>query len=579
MLLLQHRAVMPSMPSTKGLSAIGLCLAVSFLAADAGAAKVPIAFAPTLGANPTRTQQKLATLEGKLPASFALPASLVTMKAGAIDLSFFPEISATLTRAGTSATSPAMTWPAPSPALCTKHAAFVVPAALLAPGASETCKAAGAAIGEKLAPATTTACRDVEQPERYVLGAPPAVVDDTTTGSIESLIGLAGEALSHYPPQTGLLPADFVPTLRSIVWKLRRPALAKQLASARASYQQAIGVLGAQPSCFDAGARTALLASLNALDGELMNAEGHLTKIETTGKATSDQELVCLAAHGRTRAALPFPALTAEERKFAAFWLGGIYWRMRGGGLIPLGQTQKARTYFCEKPFRRIGDLAGGAKGEEAGYRMFLNIFDGWGEWMDMGTTPGGQDLYEDLVQMTDRGRHQVADTPSPVSGIPIPGLGITSAVAYLDKENYDTTPLTTGGLEMGPCYAYALNALSDFRYADVPMAPYNGSLIEGFTAIGEFCTGASIALGLTESLLGGTTSGASTVPLCKNRQCGDDGCGGSCGSCAAGTTCNTDGACVTCTPSCAGKTCGGDGCGGSCGACAGADGGSPGPG
>jgi MYXO-CTERM domain-containing protein len=282
---------------------------------------------------------------------------------------------------------------------------------------------------------------------------------------------------------------------------------------------------------------------------------------------------VCLAAHGRTRGALPFPALTAEERKFVAFWLGGITWRMRGGGLIPLGQTQKARTYFCEKPLRRIGDLAGGAKGEEAGHRVFLNIFDGWGDWMDMGTTPGGQDLYEDLVQMTDRGRQQVADAPSPVPGIPIPGLGLTSAVTYLDKENYDTTALTTGGLDMGACYAYALGALSDFRYADTPMAPYNGSLIEGFTAIGEFCTGASIALGLTETLLGGTTTGASTVPLCKSKQCGDDGCGGSCGACAAGTTCNPSGACIICTPSCAGKTCGDDGCGGSCGACGGPSG------
>jgi hypothetical protein len=56
----------------------------------------------------------------------------------------------------------------------------------------------------------------------------------------------------------------------------------------------------------------------------------------------------------------------------------------------------------------------------------------------------------------------------------------------------------------------------------------------------------------------------------CTGKVCGDDGCGGSCGTCAAGKTCNSSGQCVnSCTPSCSGKTCGPDGCGGSCGTCA----------
>jgi hypothetical protein len=50
---------------------------------------------------------------------------------------------------------------------------------------------------------------------------------------------------------------------------------------------------------------------------------------------------------------------------------------------------------------------------------------------------------------------------------------------------------------------------------------------------------------------------------------CGDDGCGGSCGTCAANQTCTAGGTCQsTCTPSCSGRVCGDDGCGGSCGAC-----------
>lgn len=57
----------------------------------------------------------------------------------------------------------------------------------------------------------------------------------------------------------------------------------------------------------------------------------------------------------------------------------------------------------------------------------------------------------------------------------------------------------------------------------------------------------------------------------CSGKQCGDDGCGGSCGQCpVTASTCTSAGQC-TCTPSCAGRMCGGDGCGGSCGACSGA--------
>jgi len=91
--------------------------------------------------------------------------------------------------------------------------------------------------------------------------------------------------------------------------------------------------------------------------------------------------------------------------------------------------------------------------------------------------------------------------------------------------------------------------------------------------------------------------------PSCGGRACGDDGCGGSCGTCpdhhacdgsgqcacqpdCTGLTCGADpfcgadcgacpagadcqaGACV-CQPQCAGRTCGDDGCGGACGVCA----------
>lgn len=56
--------------------------------------------------------------------------------------------------------------------------------------------------------------------------------------------------------------------------------------------------------------------------------------------------------------------------------------------------------------------------------------------------------------------------------------------------------------------------------------------------------------------------------PNCDDRECGADGCGGSCGSCSNGS-CGSDGWCE-CQPSCAGTVCGDDGCGSLCGVCAG---------
>jgi hypothetical protein len=66
---------------------------------------------------------------------------------------------------------------------------------------------------------------------------------------------------------------------------------------------------------------------------------------------------------------------------------------------------------------------------------------------------------------------------------------------------------------------------------------------------------------------LGGGVGSCTCAPQCTSRVCGADGCGGSCGTCDAGTICS-GGACA-CAPQCSGKACGPDACGGSCGTCA----------
>ena len=101
-----------------------------------------------------------------------------------------------------------------------------------------------------------------------------------------------------------------------------------------------------------------------------------------------------------------------------------------------------------------------------------------------------------------------------------------------------------------------------------------------GFHPIPLWASIGALALLGAASSLGGCSAGAindprafqACTPNCAGKECGDDGCGNSCGTCAQGDLCNARGACYDpnqCTPDCAGKTCGDDACGGSCGTCA----------
>jgi IPT/TIG domain-containing protein len=59
----------------------------------------------------------------------------------------------------------------------------------------------------------------------------------------------------------------------------------------------------------------------------------------------------------------------------------------------------------------------------------------------------------------------------------------------------------------------------------------------------------------------------AGCTPSCVGLDCGDDGCGGSCGDCILPETCDLSGQCI-CIADCDGIECGDDGCDGSCGDC-----------
>ncbi len=61
-------------------------------------------------------------------------------------------------------------------------------------------------------------------------------------------------------------------------------------------------------------------------------------------------------------------------------------------------------------------------------------------------------------------------------------------------------------------------------------------------------------------------------TPNCKDKVCGGDGCGGTCGDCPllSAYNCSSVGTCL-CVPNCYEKSCGSDGCGGTCGKACGA--------
>jgi len=71
----------------------------------------------------------------------------------------------------------------------------------------------------------------------------------------------------------------------------------------------------------------------------------------------------------------------------------------------------------------------------------------------------------------------------------------------------------------------------------------------------------------LDETCTAGACVPSGCVPQCAGKDCGDDGCGGSCGSCGSDESCGSDGKCTD-KCSCVGKSCGDDGCGRVCGYC-----------
>jgi len=530
-----------------------------------GQRRLPIELDAGSGNDPVQTAQKLSALYAATPASFTVPADYAALPSGpdsappAVTVWLPPEVAAQYARAADAGTAPRQ-WPAP--VFCAQHASLMLPASVLVPNAGPGCSTHEAAVRAVLG-----ACLEVEEPERYMAAsrAPSTLAPNDTSGRVafaeshtndlEEQLAFAGAALGTVPVPAGLLPPDFVPVLRSVLWKIRAAtATTGRLQQARSAYATAL----AQASCFE----PAFVTAVQQLDAEAAALSAHVTQVISDGVARANVQRQCLGARSRTRPQLSFPALTDEEREAIGFWLGGVYWRMRGGGIFNLGSTQNARYLFARRPFGSIARLGTGTaaaerqSAERAADAIYCGLGDGWGSWMDMGTymnpsapPEDNQDFFEDLVQMTNRGRQHTFSFPSEARFFCI-GQGVLNIdkapEQYLREDGYDTQAFAAGGMSMGPCYAYALNPMKAFTYftsAQAP-APYT-HFIEGQTTMGEFCIGAAMGQGLVRSLLNGKPSGLPPQSFCAGRQCGVDPCGTSCGTCSAGQTCDAAGQCV----------------------------------
>jgi len=528
----------------------GLCAALLFLCGVLSAGqKQPYLFDVNLAEKPSDIQSMITEYSQGLPDLPLFRMSEVEL-AGPVHLWLFPDAFGLLDRMVATDKSD-FVWPRDLDS-CKGHAGFFLPQMLVS-GASAECQNIYGQI--QSAVEIRTACAEAAEPERYVLDYPPGVVNDSNTDTVLDLIGVMGSTLAQFPPlYNGILPPDFVPRLRDILRKLRYDQLMPPLEAQIASFLSARQLIADNIACFIPAKRELADERIALLIAEATAQRDHIEDLRLSGETEYHKEKLRLGAVSRARNELPYPSLTQADREFLAFWLGGLYWRLRGGGIIKLGGTQECRRLGLRRPFTVLGELAGADHGREAADGIYCEIFNGWGEWFDMGTTPDGEDKYYDLVKMTRRGFEQIETAIAGTSALnpcTIPAPPFVLEIGGLNQKNYDTTDLIAAGLTMGPCYYFPWDQLLGWVWANDMSLPYIQA-IDGPTAIGEVCIGGALGLGLTRVLLNGWATGEPPTCIinCAGRECGDDNCGGECGQCDFGLVCHeATGQCVTGLP------------------------------
>jgi len=309
---------------------------------------------------------------------------------------------------------------------------------------------ASEAIAEVCAAATPArdACLTARNPHRYFDSETVPAIDERSMSTLHGLVRVVSYGLKHLPIPRELVSPEAERMIPVVLGKIAYPQLKKQL---------------------DEG-RTAL--------GNCAGAALALSEIDET--ATELQ----LRQSAHTSPGLPHPALTPRERELLSAHLYAVLWRARGGGVVKLDGTQKARKLYGQLPFQVLAEL-NGLKNADVGAGMFRAlVMRGWGKFFDVGNTPGEMDREYDLVHLLDRGLYQV-----------------DSAVKTLRRKQHKTTDLTIAGLHMAACYDIGWARLRDIEIIPTAPRPLN-DLAKGGTSWGEVCWGYAMGLGLSRSLL-----------------------------------------------------------------------------
>jgi len=136
-----------------------------------------------------------------------------------------------------------------------------------------------------------------------------------------------------------------------------------------------------------------------------------------------------------------------------------------------------------------------------------------------------------------------------------------TGAVIYMDIVPKPPTPADNSACAGTVVYTYVATNINGITNGSYNLRYCLGRDTSGILSSINTATPAGIQSRVT----------AACSSNCAGRECGDDGCGGSCGTCPGGSCIN--GICnYACMPNCRDKNCGDDGCGGSCGDCSGGE-------
>ena len=334
-------------------------------------------------------------------------------------------------------------------------------------------------------------CRDVYRSEDFASGAyAEAKVTRESQTSLVGLMGVAAVAWKKMPWSSSMWGEPQRQQFRDIFVKLRAPTLQRNIDKQFTKFKKFEAVTKA---CRQSDQAQVVLAPLRA---ELYQARRHVRQVQEDGETQAQSDRDRIFKLGRYRDVFSVPSLTDSDFRFLSVWLGGWFWRNRGGGPISLGNTFLARYYHAQLPFSTLATAVGGSEiGSALGasylYRLILK---GWSDWMDMGTFTGS--IEEDSLGMVWRGQFQVID-----------------AINTLSNHNYEASILKLAASQMGACYNYGAEKLFSAKLYERGVPPYTG-FIDGSTSWGEFCTGMVLGLGATEALLYGRAVPLGSVKL-----------------------------------------------------------------